>query len=312
MKIALIGYTGFVGSNLMHQYAFTDCYNSKNIQDIHGKHYDLCICAGVRAPKWIANEQPIKDLNDIQDLMHHISQAEIKTMVLISTVDVYPDRVDVNENTVIDDSRLVPYGFNRRLLEKWVEENYPEHLIVRLPGLLGQGIKKNFIRDILYPMPMLFNENFMRHIKAEMSPDDYRVIEKHYPKDGVNYSFDQEDETTVKAILDHYKISSLLFTDSEDSFQYYPLMELRKHIELCLKHKIRIINLVTEPVQAKEVYHYLYGKHFHNELPRVKQVYDLKTMHAEALGGKNGYLYAKHEILEIIRKFVISYKKEDL
>jgi len=309
MRIALIGYTGFVGSNLLSQYDFTDCYNSKNIQDIHGKDYDLCICAGVRAPKWIANEQPIKDLNDIQDLMHHLSLSEIKTMVLISTVDVYPDREDVDENTVIDESRLVPYGFNRRLLEKWVEQRYPEHLIVRLPGLLGQGIKKNFIRDILYPMPMLFNENFMRHIKAEMSPEDYRFIEKHYPKQGVNYTYDQTDEAEVKAILDRYQISSLLFTDSEDSFQYYPLMVLRKHIDLCLQNKIRIINLVTEPVQAKDVYHYLYGKHFRNELPRMKQVYDVKTMHADVLGGKKGYLYDKHEILEIIRKFVTNYKR---
>lgn len=309
MKIALIGYTGFVGSNLLNQYEFTDCYNSKNIQDIHGQQYDLCICAGVRAPKWIANEQPEKDLNDIQELMNHLAQAEIKTMVLISTVDVYPDREDVDENTAIDESRLVPYGFNRRLLEKWVEQNYSEHLIVRLPGLLGQGIKKNFIRDILYPMPQLFNENFMLHIKAEMNEADFTFIAKHYPKDDVNYRFDQTEEHEVKAVLDRYRVSSLLFTDSEDSFQYYPLIELRRHIDTCLKHKIRIINLVTEPVQAKEVYHYLYGKQFHNELPRVKQIYDLKTIHCEVLGGKNGYLYNKAEILEIIRKFVVNYQR---
>ena len=47
MKIALIGYTGFVGSNLLNQYEFTACYNSKNIQEIHGKDYDLCICVRV-------------------------------------------------------------------------------------------------------------------------------------------------------------------------------------------------------------------------------------------------------------------------
>ena len=309
MKIALIGYTGFVGSNLLNQYEFTACYNSKNIHEIHGKDYDLCICAGVRAPKWIANEQPIKDLNDIQALMDHLSRAEIQTMVLISTVDVYPDRENVDENTVIDESRLVPYGFNRRYLEKWVEQTYPKHLIVRLPGLLGMGIKKNFIRDILYPMPLLFNDNFMRHIKAEMSHEDFVFIEKHYPKQGVNYSFDQTDEQAVKAVLDRYGISSLLFTDSEDSFQYYPLMELRKHIDTCLSHDIRIINLVSEPVQAKEVYHYLTGKHFRNELPRMKQVYDLKTIHSDVLGGKEGYLYAKTEMLEIIRKFVTNYPR---
>ena len=34
MKKALIGYTGFVGSNLQTQIKFDDFYNSKNIQDI--------------------------------------------------------------------------------------------------------------------------------------------------------------------------------------------------------------------------------------------------------------------------------------
>ena len=41
----------------------------------------------------------------------------------------------------------------------------------------------------------------------------------------------------------------------------------------------------------------------------MKQVYDLKTIHAKVLGGKKGYLYDKAEILEIIRKFVANYKR---
>ena len=41
----------------------------------------------------------------------------------------------------------------------------------------------------------------------------------------------------------------------------------------------------------------------------MKQLYDEKTMHAGVLGGKNGYLYGKAEILEIIRKFVANYKR---
>lgn len=309
MRIALIGYTGFVGSNLLNQYAFTDVYNSKNIQGIQGKAYDLCICAGVRAPKWIANEQPVKDMSDIQELIDHLSKADIKTMVLVSTVDVYPEREDVDELTLIDESRLEPYGFNRRTLEKWVESSYPKHLILRLPGLLGKGIKKNFIRDILYPMPTLFNENFMRHIKAEMNDADFSFIEKHYPKIGVNYTFNQIDIDEVKAMLKRYDISSLLFTDSEDSFQYYPLKDLSKHIDLCLTQDIKIVNLVSEPVQAKEVYQYLFDKAFRNELPRAKQVYNLKTIHSESLGGKQGYLYTKEASLENIREFVENYQR---
>ena len=34
MKNALIGYTGFIGKNLMSQIKFDSFYNSKNINDI--------------------------------------------------------------------------------------------------------------------------------------------------------------------------------------------------------------------------------------------------------------------------------------
>ena len=43
MKKALIGYTGFVGSNLQAQIKFDDFYNSKNIQDIKDKEYDVVV-----------------------------------------------------------------------------------------------------------------------------------------------------------------------------------------------------------------------------------------------------------------------------
>ena len=117
MRTALIGYTGFVGSNLALQYEFTDLYNSKNITDIAGKSYDLLICAGVKAQKWVANQQPEKDLADIQALIDQLSKAEIKQFVLISTIDVYPNPVNVDEDSLIDKTNHHPYCLNRLYLE---------------------------------------------------------------------------------------------------------------------------------------------------------------------------------------------------
>lgn len=58
--IALVGYTGFVGSNI---YAAgkdaIDCvYNSKNVQEAYGTAPDLLIYAGMRAEKYLANTAP--------------------------------------------------------------------------------------------------------------------------------------------------------------------------------------------------------------------------------------------------------------
>ncbi len=148
MKTALIGYTGFVGSNLAAQYNFNDLYNSSNIQDIEGKGYDLIVSAGARAEKWRINQEPEKDLAEIQSLIDHLKTVKAKQFVLISTVDVYKTPVDVDEDTPIDTEGLHAYGSNRYYLEQFVRENL-DGLIVRLPGLFGDGLKKNVIFDLL-------------------------------------------------------------------------------------------------------------------------------------------------------------------
>lgn len=150
MKTALIGYTGFVGSNLASQYKFDDLYNSKNIQDIAGKQYDLIVSAGARAEKWRINQEPEKDLAELEQLMSYLKQVQAKEFVLISTVDVYKTPVNVDEDTAIEVEGLHPYGTHRFQLENFVTENFPNSLIVRLPGLFGPGLKKNIIYDLLH------------------------------------------------------------------------------------------------------------------------------------------------------------------
>jgi hypothetical protein len=149
MATALIGYTGFVGSNLATQNTFDDLYNSSNIADIDGKEYDLVISAGARAEKWRINQEGEKDLAEIQMLIDHLKTVKAKQFVLISTVDVYKNPVDVDEDTLVDTEGLHAYGSNRYYLEQFVRTNF-DGSIVRLPGLFGQGLKKNVIFDLLH------------------------------------------------------------------------------------------------------------------------------------------------------------------
>jgi hypothetical protein len=46
---ALIGHSGFVGTNLHRQRPFDYLYNSKNIGDICGRSFELIVCAGIPA-----------------------------------------------------------------------------------------------------------------------------------------------------------------------------------------------------------------------------------------------------------------------
>ncbi|ARP88265.1 pyridine nucleotide transhydrogenase [Bordetella genomosp. 9] len=146
---ALIGFSGFVGSTLLKQTAFTGLYRSKNIHDIAGARFDLVVCAGAPAQKWIANSKPAEDRSKIESLIGSLKLLKCHTFVLISTVDVFKTPVGVNESSAVEEDGLHPYGLNRRLLEKFVQEHFPRHLIIRLPGLVGPGLRKNVIFDFL-------------------------------------------------------------------------------------------------------------------------------------------------------------------
>src|SRR3954469_15280931 len=145
---ALIGHTGFVGSNLIRLTHFDDCYNSTNIESIAGRSYDLLVCAGVRAEKWIANANPDADLASIDRLIAALETVKARQAILISTVDVFITPLDVDEDTPVITQGLHPYGANRHHLEQAFAERF-ETVVARLPGLYGPGIKKNVIHDFL-------------------------------------------------------------------------------------------------------------------------------------------------------------------
>jgi len=149
-KCALIGASGFVGSNLSRQAPFDELYNSGNIHEIDGKHFDLLVCAGARAEKWKANLEPEADLKNIEQLIGHLAQITAREFILISTVDVYEDPQAVYEDTPIVSERLSAYGKHRYRLEEFVRANCKKPTIIRLPGLFGSGLKKNFIYDMLH------------------------------------------------------------------------------------------------------------------------------------------------------------------
>ncbi len=149
MKNALIGYSGFVGSTLLKQATFEYLFRSNNISEIANNHFDLVVCAAAPAQKWWANANPEQDLKNIQNLMHHLSTLKCKKFILISTVDVFKAPTNVNEHSPVNEEDLHPYGLHRRLLEKHVEKSFLNPLILRLPGLVGPGLKKNIIFDFL-------------------------------------------------------------------------------------------------------------------------------------------------------------------
>lgn len=150
-RVAIIGCTGFVGGTLMDHFPKADGYNSKNIDDISGKTYDIIICAGLPATKWWINQHPDEDLANLERLQTALAKAECSGhFVLISTIDVH----DISQPADQDEDRVIPanhaYGRHRLMMESWVKVQYSNKWrILRLPGLFGIGLKKNIIFDLL-------------------------------------------------------------------------------------------------------------------------------------------------------------------
>lgn len=148
-RTALIGYTGFVGGNILHENSFDDMFNSKNIGDIENKQYDLVVNAGTPGIKWLANKEPENDRKQINKLLQSLKTIKANKFIHISTIDVYPEPNGVNELSDINAEKLLPYGKHRFWLENEITRIFPSVLIVRLPALFGNGIKKNLIYDLI-------------------------------------------------------------------------------------------------------------------------------------------------------------------
>lgn len=249
MRRALIGSTGFVGGSLMRQACFDDTYHAATIEQIVGREYDLLVCAGAPGAKWLANREPGKDEASIQRLIACLRTVTARAVVLISTVDVYARPVDVDEDTLIEEA-LLPYGRHRLALERFVTGAF-DHLIVRLPGVFGQGLRKNVVFDLLH-----------------------------------GHQLDQINPESV--------------------FQFYDVDGLWPEIERLRARGLTLVNLATEPVAVSEVAREAFDLSLAPRPGSTPARYDVKSIYAERLEGRNGYLYDRAHVLGELRRFVQS------
>jgi dTDP-4-dehydrorhamnose reductase len=187
MPDALIGCTGYVGTTLLRQRPFAGLFRSTNVHQVGQGEFDRVVCAGAPAQKWLANKDPLADAQKLETLCAALRQLRCRTFVLISTVDVFKDPREVDESSPVDETGLHAYGLHRRRLEKLVQQEFASHLIVRLPGLVGPGLRKNILFD-------LHNDN-------QISAIDDQAAYQFYPM--VNLAYDIDRALSAKLQLVH-------------------------------------------------------------------------------------------------------------
>lgn len=315
--VALVGYTGFVGSNLYARARnrIKGVYNSQNIEKAYGLEPEVLIYAGVRAEKYLANSAPYCDLEMILEAEKNIKEINPQRLVLISTIDVYQNPVGVDEtDSVLSGARggtgngIQPYGLNRYYLESWVRKNYPDALIVRLPALYGYHIKKNFIYDYINVIPYMLKKEKYQELKVLEKADDAIMLDACYEpvKNGFYRcrTLDKDKKQLLQKKFKKLGFTALHFTDSRSMYQFYSLGRLWEDIQIALNEEITLLNVATEPVTAAELYKALTGEVFKNELKGIPAKYDFRTTYAAKFGGKGCYICSKEQILSDIKLFV--------
>ncbi len=304
MNSALVGYTGFVGTNLAKSNNFKNVYNSKNINEAIGTRPDLLIYSGVPAAKYLANVSPEKDLQICENAAENIAGINAKTTVLISTVDVYENPNGADENTEICANNSEAYGKNRAILEKIVREHNENAIIVRLPALFGEGLKKNFLYDFLTITPSMLKPHLYEELsqKSELVKCSYTIADNGF------YCLTNEAKTANKQNLKQFfkqnSFNALSFTDSRAVYQFYNLENLYADIVKAIENNIKLLNIATQPLSVSTIYESLTnGESFVNEIAQKPAFYDFKSIHSEVFGGENGYLYSADEMLLQIANF---------
>jgi NAD dependent epimerase/dehydratase family len=148
VRTALIGYTGFVGSNLAAAHDFTDVYNTRNINDIRGQTYDLVVSAAARADSHRINQHGAEDRAEIDAYVALLSSVDTAQLVVISTVCIYPGDTSPDETTPLSPAGLTPYGANRLHMEQVLSTRFAT-LALRLPQLYGIALKKGIVYDLM-------------------------------------------------------------------------------------------------------------------------------------------------------------------
>ncbi len=309
MADAIIGATGFVGTNLVAAHDFSARFSSKNIVDIDGGRYDTVVCAAAPAAMWAANRDPKGDLANILTLIAHLERVTARNFVLVSTVAVLADPAAGLDETTDRFETVKAYGRNRRRLEEAVTDLFPRSHILRLPALFGLGLKKNFVFDIQNPVPsFLTAEKYAELGKLLPAPAAaiLRAVYSFATELGM-YRCKREclvghERARLTEALFDVGFTAMNFTNADSTFQYYGLARLWSDIGRVISANVPVIHLAPEPLRAGDVAAALTGRLFE---ARSAVLYreDMHSRHADLWGFRGTYIQDAASVLSDLVAF---------
>jgi nucleoside-diphosphate-sugar epimerase len=182
----IIGGSGFIGNNIQRLLSKLDfrfnVLNSKSIEtEFRRIDSRTVFIAAPSAVKWWANLHPLEDLEQVERLINNLRFVDAQNVILLSTIDVIRDGMNSDEST-LDFQTDQAYGSNRRHLELACFDLFPKLHIVRLPALVGEGLKKNVFFDLMHSNQLEkidFRGEYQWYVLDRLISDLYLVLKNN-------------------------------------------------------------------------------------------------------------------------------------
>jgi hypothetical protein len=311
---ALIGHTGFVGKTLCRQHRFVSHFNTSNIEAIDGRQFDTLVCAAAPGSMFSANREPDRDRSQIDALIERLDRVSARRFVLISSIAVLANFAGGDDEDTQAFQEHLAYGRHRRLLEVFCETRFSNCVVVRLPALFGPGLRKNFIFDLLNPVPSMLTRPRLDAM-LEKSPVNMRdaLIGLYEPDTFGMFTVDRAAinrhpyRIDLEAAVLASGMSSAQFHNPDTTYQYYDLSNLWFDIELATKFGLHHVHLATEPLHASEIYYRLLGSDMPKSDARIHRE-DMHTRHAAVWGRAGRYLEDACTVLDKLGAFFAAHR----
>jgi len=136
MKIIVVGHTGFVGRAVykhlrMKRFVIGGLNSNSSYED---RACDILInCAG-NAKKFLASKNYIEARSIEDGILLNVKKINAKKVIHISSMDA---------------ETMSNYGLLKKYAERIISNFIPDFCILRLSGLIGEGLSKNVVFDLL-------------------------------------------------------------------------------------------------------------------------------------------------------------------
>ena len=307
---ALIGYTGFVGGCLRRQRGFDQYVNRSNIDALAGAAFDTVVCAAAPGSMFEANRDPERDERHIRALIDQLRRIRAKHFILISTIAVL-EKFSANSEMEARYETELAYGRNRRALEVAMADHFPNTLIVRLPALFGSGLKKNFLFDILNPMPSMLPSARLAALSDTLEAQDADLVGRLY-KHSVALDMmvlDRADlqasgrRSALEAAVEAAGFAASGFTNPDSEFLFYNMARLWGDIERGLAANLSVLHIAPPPLKAAAVYAAVNGTPMPRHNARLHRE-DMRAAHAALWDQKGAYMAKPDTLLSELAEFI--------